>query len=951
MTAAEQVKAAKKFVKQWSKDCKEDGNTAPFWLSLLRELFGVEAPEAYIQFEDAVKHEEKGNFLYVDGWIPSMRVMIEQKASDVSLDKPYKRHGKVFHSVYEQAFEYDQTLPVSQRSKYIIACNFHEFWIYNMDEPEALRKPMKLTLAELPEHFHQLDFLIDKDAKPSNIEEVKVSVKAGELVGKLYDAFIEAYEKYGELREQDFHALNVLCVRIVFCLYAEDSGLFGRKDAFGKYLASWKWENAQQALDQLFQVLDTKEEDRSRFLDEKLAAFPYVNGGLFHDAHIEIPPLTEKIYHIILDDMSRGFDWSVISPTIFGAVFESTLNPETRRSGGMHYTSIANIHKVIDPLFLDDLKAEFASITSASDREKFMQNRKETTLRYDYRNKLESFQKKLSSLTFLDPACGSGNFLTETFISLRRLENEVIRELTGGQQVLDMVNPIEVSISQFYGIEINDFAVTVAKTALWIAESQMMKETEDIIRKNLDFLPLKTNAFIHEGNALRMDWGGTVVLASKLNYIMGNPPFVANSGRVSASESSVKAMQSAEQKEDRKRLLGKNSGVLDYVACWYAKAAEYMKDTKIKAAFVSTDSICQGEQVVPLWKPLFDKNIHIFFAYKSFKWDSEAKQGATVYVIIIGFSYDNSIPCTIFKNNQIYHVGHINAYLLNAEDIFVSPRSKPLCNVPEMIYGNKPTDGGNLFLSPQERKEVLSKEPYIVKYIKRVYGGAEFLKNKERYCLWLKDASINEIKKSKFIMDRISKVHEFRLASAKKATRKSAERPIVFQEIRQPEKDYILVPRTTSVQRKYIPIGFMPSEFIVNDTVQIIPNASIYEFGILESNVHMVWTKTVCGYFGPSYRYSNVIVYNTFPWPHPTDKQKARIEQTAQGILDARANHPGDSLADLYDPLLMPQDLRKAHIENDKAVMEAYGFNWHTMKEEDCVAELMKMYQALVAGD
>ena len=337
MTAAEQVKTAKKFVKQWSKDCKEDGNTAPFWLSLLRDVFGVEAPEGYIQFEDTVKHEEKGNSLYVDAWIPSMRVMIEQKASDVALDKPYKRHGKVFQSAYEQAYEYDQTLPVSQRSKYIIACNFHEIWIYNMDEPEALRKPMKLTLAELPDHFHQLDFLIDKDAKPSNIEEVKVSVKAGELVGKLYDAFIEAYEKYGALRESDYHALNVLCVRIVFCLYAEDSGLFGRKDAFGKYLASWKWENAQQALEQLFQVLDTKEEDRSRFLDEKLVAFPYVNGGLFHDAQIEIPPLTEKIYHIILDDMSKGFDWSVISPTIFGAVFESTLNPETRRSGGMHY--------------------------------------------------------------------------------------------------------------------------------------------------------------------------------------------------------------------------------------------------------------------------------------------------------------------------------------------------------------------------------------------------------------------------------------------------------------------------------------------------------------------------------------------------------------------------------------------------------------------------------------
>lgn len=514
MNAAEQMKQAKDFAKRWKKDIKEDGNTAPFWLSLLSNVFGIKQTESYIHFEDGVKHEEKGNTIFVDAHIPSVRVMIEQKASNVALDKPYERHGNKYQSVYEQVFEYDQTLPVSQRSKYIIACNFHEFWIYDMDVPESVRKPIKLTLDEFPQHFHQLDFLVDENAKPSEVEEIKVSIKAGALVGKLYDALLSQYKNPD--KEESQRSLNVLCVRIVFLLYAEDSGLLGGVDQFYKYLIGWKWQNARDALIQLFKVLDTKLEERDPYLREDLACFPYVNGGLFHDENIEIPRITEEIFEIITKDMSQGFDWSVISPTIFGAAFESTLNPQTRRSGGMHYTSITNIHKVIDPLFLEDLKAEYKSIVSVPDTEKNMANRREMTLKYDYQAKLERFQKKLSSLVFLDPACGSGNFLTETYLCLRRLENKVIEELSGGQQILgDLINPIQVSISQFYGIEINDFAVTVAKTALWIAESQMMKETEDIIHKNLDFLPLKTNAFIHEGNALRMNWEEIV---SKINY-------------------------------------------------------------------------------------------------------------------------------------------------------------------------------------------------------------------------------------------------------------------------------------------------------------------------------------------------------------------------------------------------------------------------------------------------
>ena len=938
MTTNEQQKKVKEFVKNWSGECKEDGKTAPFWLSLLRDVFGVENPEQYIRFEDTCKHEEKGNALYVDAWIPSVRVMIEQKASGVALDKPYKRHGRTFQSVYEQAFEYDQTLPISQRSKYIIACNFHEFWIYDMDMPESKRKPLVLLLSEMPEHFHQLDFLIDAKAKPSDIEEVKVSVKAGELVGSLYDAFMEEYKKYGGPSERDFHQLNVLCVRIVFCLYAEDSGLFGRRDAFLKYMEGWKWENAQDALQKLFRVLDTPVEQRSRFLDEKLTGFPYVNGGLFHDEMLDIPPITEKIYRIITEDMSRRFDWSVISPTIFGAVFESTLNPETRRSGGMHYTSIANIHKVIDPLFLDELKKEFEEIIQVPDSEKYMSRRRETTLRYDYREKLDAFHRKLASLSFLDPACGSGNFLTETFLSLRRLENRLIAEMTGGQQILgDMANPIRVSIRQFYGIEINDFAVTVAKTALWIAESQMMKETEDIIQMNLDFLPLKTNAFIHEGNALRMDWAA-VVPPEKLSYIMGNPPFVG--ARIMSSKQKADVFDTFPK--------WKNVGNLDYVACWFKKSADMMKGTNIEAALVSTNSIVQGDSVAILWKPLFANNVQLNFAYRTFKWDSESNSKAHVHCVIIGFScYPKMGEKVIYQNDEAKRVSHINAYLVEGADTFVESRTTPVCDVPEIGIGNQPIDGGNYLFTAEERDAFIKSEPASCDYFHPWYGSYELLNREPRYCLWLGDCTINELRKMPKCLERAVNVQQLRYESKRKSTQKLAERPTHFLVENMPKNTYIAVPKVSSERRRYVPMGLMNQSEMASDLLFIIPDATLYHFGILESNVHMAWMRTVAGRLKSDYRYSKNIVYNTFPWPTPTQAQKERIEKSAQGILGARKNHPEDSLADLYDPRFMPQDLRRAHIENDKAVMAAYGFDWRHMKEEDCVAALMKLYQKL----
>lgn len=948
---AEQKKAAKAFAAEWAESCKEDGNTAPFWLSLLRDVYGVEHPEQVISFEDTVKHEEKGNSLFVDAWIPSMRVIIEQKNADAPLDKKYPRHGRML-TPYEQAFEYDQTQPVDRRARYIVACNFHEFWIYDMNEPEAFRKAIKLKLSDLPDHYDQLNFLVNTNYKPTDMEEVKVSVKAGELVGKLYDAFAKVYREYQpadyteEDKKKDMHDLNVLCVRIVFCLYAEDSGLFGAPDAFRHYLGTWKIENTKEALEKLFAVLDTKIEERPRFLDSKLSSFPYVNGGLFHDDTIEIPPINKEIYDIIYEDMSKGFDWSAISPTIFGAVFESTLNPETRRSGGMHYTSIENIHKVIDPLFLDDLKKEFNTLVSIPDSEKFSTRRKETALKWEYRQKLEDFQNKLASLTFLDPACGSGNFLTETFICLRRLENRVIRELSGGQGFLDLYNPIKVSIKQFYGIEINDFAVTVAKTALWIAESQMMQETEDIIVREINFLPLKTNAYIHEGNALRMDWND-VIPAAKLSYIMGNPPFVGY------------GLQDKEQKEDIKNIYVdeqgktyKTAGKIDYVAGWYFKAAEFMAYTDIKTAFVSTNSITQGEQVEAVWKPIMQRfGVHIDFAWKTFIWDSEASSKAHVHVVVIGFSNENNLSakklfnadgtCTLATN--------INPYLIDGPTVFIESRNKPICHVLPMTTGNRPADGGHLIIEADEYKDFIAKEPRAIPYIKKLTGSVEFINGKDRYCLWLVGAAPGELRKMPLVMKRIAACRESRLSGAPDR-QKLAQTPALFRETKNPSQ-YIIVPLTSSENRKYIPLGFLDQNTIPTNAATIIAGGNLYYFGVLISNVHMAWMRAVAGRLKSDYRYSKNIVYNNFPWPNPTPAQKVRIEKSAQGILDARKLYSGASLADLYDPLTMPPELRRAHQENDKAVMEAYGFNWHTMTEPECVAELMKMYQKLTEAE
>lgn len=921
MNDVQQRKAAQEFAARWKDKGYEKGHSQPFWLSLLRDVYGIEHPEEYIIFEEQV-HLDHTSF--VDGHIDKTKVLIEQKSIDKDLRKPIRQSDGSFLTPFEQAKRYSSELPYSQRPRWIVTCNFKSFLVYDMERPHS--EPEEILLENLPEESYRLNFLVNS-ADEHIQKEMQVSMQAGELVGKIYEALLKEY--INPQNEASLKSLNMLCVRLVFCLYAEDADIFGHKTMFHDYLERFSSRDLRRALIDLFKVLDTKEADRDPYLDAELAAFPYVNGGLFADEEIEIPQFTDEIKYLLLQRASADFDWSKISPTIFGAVFESTLNPATRRSGGMHYTSIENIHKVIDPLFLDDLKNEFTLIKN----EKVKRTRK---------LKLESFQNKLASLKFLDPACGSGNFLTETYLSLRRLENEVIRLLTGGEMFLgEFLNPIKVSISQFYGIEINDFAVSVAKTALWIAESQMMKETEDIVHLPLDFLPLKSFTNIHEGNALRMDWE-QVVSKDELNYIIGNPPFVGY------------GLQTKEQKEDVLNIYldksgkpYKSAGKIDYVACWYYKAAQLMHHSHISTAFVSTNSITQGEQVIGVWKPLYDLfHVEIFFAWKTFKWNSESSKQAAVHCVIIGFNCLKNTNKYIYDFQKIYEANNISPYIIDMPTTFIESHSKPICNIPKMVTGNRPADGGHLIIEEQDYSDFITKEPKAKNYIKNLTGALEFINNKKRYCLWLVGISPSELRTMPEVLKRVEACKADRLNGAPDR-QKLADTPWLFREQKNPIS-YIIIPRVSSENRKYIPLGFLDSTTIPTDSATIIENADLYHFGILTSNVHMAWMRTVAGRLKSDYRYSKDIVYNNFPWPNPTEKQKEKIKQTAQGILDARALYPESSLADLYDEAIMPIELRKAHRANDKAVMEAYGFWGKLNTESECVAELMKMYQARV---
>ena len=922
MNKTQQDQAALLFQSNWTNRGYEKGESQQFWLDLLSNVFDIQDISSFITFEGQVKLNHTS---FIDGYIPSTKVLIEQKGSHIDLSKPIPQSDGSLLTPFQQAKRYAAELPYSQRPRWIVVCNFRSWYVYDMEQPNG--EPQIILLEHFHKEYHRLTFLVQTGNAHLN-REMEISVKAGKIIGVIYDKLLAQY--LDPSSPETLHSLNMLCVRLVFCLYAEDAGIFGKKQQFGDYIKDIPAPQLRRALLNLFEVLDTPLHERDPYLEPELAAFPYVNGGLFTVQDKSIPQFTDELRDLLVGKASDEFDWSEISPTIFGAIFESTLNPETRRSGGMHYTSIENIHKVIDPLFLNDLREELNTILAIP-----QENRRNQALR--------DYQQRLASLRFLDPACGSGNFLTETFLSLRRLENECLQAMLGNQSTLDFFDDrIFVNIHQFYGIEINDFAATVAKTALWIAESQMLNETAKILARDIDFLPLKSYSNIIEGNALTLDWN-TVCPAAELSYIIGNPPFVGYS------------LQSKEQKEellsvfvDEKGKPYKTAGKIDYVAGWYYKAAQMMQGTTIQAALVSTNSITQGEQVASIWKPLKDLfNLQINFAYQTFRWDSEASIKAHVHCVIVGFScYNTNKPKTIYTSGeQTIAAENINGYLVNADDIFVESRNKSLCDIPEMITGNRPADGGHLIIEAADYEDFVSKEPQAKQYIKKLLGSVEFINNKERYCLWLKNVSPAELRRLPLVLERINNCRNDRLSSPDKGRQKLADTPHLFRETNNPD-NFIVVPKVSSENRRYIPLGFLDESTIASDLLFIIPDATLYHFGILTSNVHMAWMRVVCGRLKSDYRYSKDIVYNNFPWPAITPEQEAEISRTAQAILDARNLYPDCSLADLYDEVTMPVELRRAHQANDRAVMRAYGLPV-TTSESDTVAHLFRMYEQL----
>ena len=921
MNLKEQQKQAKAFIGRWENRGNERQDTQSFWLDLLQTVYGVENPSEYIKFEDTVMMDHTS---FMDGYIDTTKVLIEQKGANKDLSKAIKQSDGSFLTPFQQAKRYSANLPYSKQPRWIITCNFKEFYVYDMEKPHG--EPTVIRLEDLEKEAYRLEFIVGTTNEHLE-REMAISMEAGEIVKEIYSGLLQQYKN--PENPESLHAMNQLIVRLVFCFYAEDAGMFGKKTMFHDYLSRFSSRDFRRGLLDLFNVLNTPIDERDPYLDDELSAFPYVNGGMFAEKKLEVPQFTDELRESILEHASSSFDWSEISPTIFGAVFESTLNPETRRSGGMHYTSIENIHKVIDPLFLDALKEELNEIR---------QIKQPATLK----NRAQQFQEKLSRLVFFDPACGSGNFLTETYLSLRRLENEAIKLYVGDTVLLDVgYDLVKVKISQLYGIEINDFAVSVANAALWIAESQMLEETMSIVYSNIDFLPIKSYSNIVEGNALRLNWE-KIVPKDKLSYIIGNPPFV---GANSVSKS---------QKEELLDLFGKksNAGILDYVSGWYAKAANLIQGTKIKCAFVSTNSITQGEQVSVLWEYLSSKGIYIDFGYKSFVWNSEAKDKAKVHCVIIGFSSKNNGNKMIFDKDSKQIVESITPYLTEGKMIFVGRMNNPISLVEGITKGCQPTDGGNLIIEEEDYLEFIKQEPNARKYIKRLYGAVEFINNRKRYCLWLTGISPSELRSMPKVLERVQKVKEMRLNSSAEGTRKLAERPHEFRETYNFDS-YIIIPSTSSENRKYIPMGFMGKDDISTNANLIIPNATLYDFGILTSNVHMAWMRTVAGRLKSDYRYSAKIVYNNFPWPTVTEEQKEFIANTAQGILDARALYPDSSLADLYDELTMPVELRKAHQVNDIAVMKAYGMIKKVdgkdtfLTESETVARLFEMYQEL----
>ena len=927
MTDLEQRKVAKEFAERWKGKGYEKGESQKFWIDLLENVLEVKNASTFINFEDTVHIDKATGF--IDGFIPSTKVLIEQKSIEKDLRKAIKQSDGSLLNPFQQAKRYSAELPYDDRPRWIVTCNFKSFLVYDMNNPNG--EPEEILLKDLSKEYYRLSFLVD--SKKDHIKkEEEISFKAGEIVGVLYDAFSKQYNDLS--LESSQKSLNELCVRLVFCLYAEDAGLFGRKNVFHDYLSKYEdLDQMRKALIELFKILDTPVNERDQYLEDDLNQFPYVNGGLFSNENIEIPKFTQEIRDTLLAKASDDFDWSDISPTIFGAVFESTLNPETRRAGGMHYTSIENIHKVIDPLFLDELRKELDDALAYKNEK----TRNEA---------LDKFQEHIGSLTFFDPACGSGNFLTETYLSLRRMENEAIAAKQHGMIALDFGDVVKVHINQFYGIEINDFAVKVATTALWIAESQMLQETEKLLSRHLKFLPLKTYTNIVEGNALRMDWN-EILPNTECNYIMGNPPFVGYKEKTNEQKLDLEQVC-----VDTNGKTIKNVGSLDYVSGWYYKACQYMINNKnILCGLVSTNSITQGEQVFLMWKPLIDNySLKIKYAYKTFIWNSEAKDTAKVHCVIIGFTLNDVEDCLLYNDLNLKKCNHINSYLIDAPDVWITSRRNPICkNVKPITLGVHIFDNHNFIFTEDEKNDFIMKEPLSKEYFKEWISASDFLYNKRRYYLDLEKCDPKIISQMPNCLERIKKVMEYRKNNNSSKGTPLENNPFMVKQGWKANCNYIGIPNTSSYRRKYLPIMFFDSNTVMSMPDLALPNGDLFDFGIISSNVHMAWIKTVCGRLKSDYRYANGIVYNNFPWPNISKEQKEKIEYTAQLILEARKEYSNCSLADLYgETMYLYPKLLKAHQENDKAVMDAYGFNWRKMTESECVAKLMEMYQDLV---
>ena len=920
---------AKEFVERWRKILaevpegknNEQQDTAKFWQDLLVNVLGVPSNSVatFVDFERKVRGRR------IDVFVSDHHFLCEQKSVGVDLDKPESRNGGM-ETPYQQATWYAQHLPYSERPRWLMTCNFETFRLYDLDEERPEDGMQEFTLDELPACVHMLSFLTSKETSRLHKEQ-QLSIEAGGYVSKLYDALSKQYHHIDgtdEAAREEQRSLNVLITRIIFMLYAEDADLLQSHAAFGDFCKRDP-RKLRGRLMELFRVIDTPVTERDEYMDEELAAFPYVNGGLFSDSSIVIPQMTDEIAQAIVD-ASEGFMWSDISGVIFGGVFEGTLNPETRHAGGMHYTSVENIERCLKPLFLDELWDELHRAEGERSNAK-------------RRQMLDALHDKIASITIGDPACGSGNFLTEAYRQLRTIENRIIEDENGDQTVLALGNPIRVSLDQLYGIEVNDFAVAVAKTALWITEEQMLRKTQEILPTySFDFLPLRNLSNLREGNALTTDW--SEVFPNDLTYLVGNPPFLGARN------------QTKEQKAEMLSVFDgvKNAGNIDYCGAWYMKAARFTQGKRTRCALVSTNSICQGEQVANLWKPLTDLGIHIDFAHTTFRWDNEAADKAHVFCIIVGFSREVSTKRLYLHESpdapeELRFPKNINAYLADAPDAFVWNRSTPICDVPKIGIGNKPIDGGFYLFSDDEMADFLKAEPGAKRYFHKWIGAREFLHGESRWCLYLGNATFSDLKALPRCRERIESVREYRLASKSAPTRKLAETPTRFHVENMPKGNSIVFPRHSSERRKYLPLGFIGPDILCGDANTMLPDATIYHFGVLHSQFHNAWIRTVAGRLKSDYRYSGGVVYNNFVWPEPTDAQRGEIERCAQAVLDARAAQDGATLADMYDPdneMFFP-DLMRAHRELDASVEAAYGVEFDG-DEERIVAHLFNLY-------